>query len=220
MLPCPVSMLLPLELERVEVVNLLEWTLTLFVYATLAVERIANPLPSPSRNLMMLVTLISLLAWTLASACGSANNASCSDGSSYRVTALVGFNNASTLACWSLSPPFTVSGGVKIQSLGDIAGSTYSVFPVGPPIDAGTHTAPNLQYFVIIQGGATISFPTNNQILRVQSDEIYIAADGPSTSALGHHTVVDGGSKILQLPFANEVIPAHTSVPGSCNCLP
>ena len=72
------------------------------------------------------------------------------------------------------------------------------------------------RYFVILEGNATITFPTSDEVLHVQPRRLYAATDNAQTSELGHTTVVAAGSLILQLPFKDGIVPPHTAVPGGC----
>ena len=79
-----------------------------------------------------------------------------------------------------------------------------------------THNAPHTQLFIILKGGATITFPNSSDVLYVQEDEIYIAADAVGTSDIGHHTVLEGGSHVLQMPLAPGFLPDHAATEGQC----
>lgn len=61
------------------------------------------------------------------------------------VTALGAANGASTLECWQLESPFSISAqpgtaGSASFELGDVANFTYAVIPAG--YDGGLHNAP------------------------------------------------------------------------------
>lgn len=61
------------------------------------------------------------------------------------VTALGAANGASTLECWQLESPFSISSqagtaGSASLNLGDAANLTYAVIPAG--FDGGLHNAP------------------------------------------------------------------------------
>jgi hypothetical protein len=69
---------------------------------------------------------------------------------------------------------------------------------------------------VILEGNATITFPTSDEVLHVKPSRLYVATDNAETSELGHITVVHAGSRILQFPFKDGTIPAHSAVSGEC----
>ncbi|KAF9020101.1 hypothetical protein BDZ89DRAFT_1072482 [Hymenopellis radicata] len=132
------------------------------------------------------------------------------DRSVVDITAFIGKNNVTTLECWT--GPATALGGMNVHSLGDISGGTHLVFPKGPAFDGGSRNAPALQFVIILKGSALLTFPqpdsapdTLLETLRLTPDHIYIAGDTADVSALGHHTLVAGGSRILQLPIKGGV---------------
>ncbi|EIM79124.1 small secreted protein [Stereum hirsutum FP-91666 SS1] len=137
---------------------------------------------------------------------------------STQITAIVGVDNRSTLECWTLVPGPDITPNVcrDLQQLGSTSNGTYFVFAAGSPIDSGTHNAPNVQYFIILEGSATITFPDSSETLFVEANKVYIAADSADVSILGHHTVVAGGSRILQLPFPGNEVPKHNATRGKC----
>lgn len=69
------------------------------------------------------------------------------------ITALAAANNASTLECWQMDTPFTIStqqgtaGSAQLQ-LGNTSTMSYSVLPA--QFDAGIHNAPANQYVVTL----------------------------------------------------------------------
>lgn len=69
-----------------------------------------------------------------------------------------------------------------------------------------------------MKGSATIHFPPSSSqaVLEAVPGQLYIAADTADVSAEGHRTVIGAGSITLQLPFANGVVPSHTSTIGYC----
>ncbi|KAL7282704.1 hypothetical protein ACG7TL_004178 [Trametes sanguinea] len=133
-----------------------------------------------------------------------------------QVTAIVGKDMKSTVECWTLDQEYMNVRGMKIQHIGDLTKATYTEMPSDKDFEQGLYTAPNLQFFVIIEGNATITFPTSDEILHVKQGLLYAATDNAATSELGHITVVRADSRILQLPFKDGVIPEHTSTPGEC----
>ncbi|EJF62597.1 small secreted protein [Dichomitus squalens LYAD-421 SS1] len=134
-----------------------------------------------------------------------------------QVNAIVGVNGNSTVECWTLTTDISITSSASVEQLGSIDSASYSYFPGPDPFDSGTHTAPNLQYFFIIGGGGTITFPADpSETLSVKPGQLYIAVDSASTSDLGHHTVINGGSLVLQLPFSGGTIPSHTATSGQC----
>ena len=70
--------------------------------------------------------------------------------------------------------------------------------------------------FVLLEGHANVTFPTSDEVLHVPSLKLYIATDIPETSELGHITVISAGSRFLQFPYKDGLVPAHTAVPGEC----
>ncbi|KAI9057418.1 hypothetical protein FKP32DRAFT_1359427 [Trametes sanguinea] len=132
------------------------------------------------------------------------------------ITAIVGKDMKSTVECWTLDQEYMNVRGMRIQHLGDLAKATYTEMPADKDFEQGLYTAPNLQFFVIIEGNATITFPTSDKVLHVKQGLLYAATDNAATSELGHITVVRAGSRILQLPFQDGVIPDHSSAPGEC----
>lgn len=82
-----------------------------------------------------LLATVSLLAALLHSAAALQLN----------ITALSAANNSSTLECWQMETPFTIStqqgtAGSAQLSLGNISTMSYSVLPA--QFDAGVHNAP------------------------------------------------------------------------------
>ncbi|KAF9260989.1 hypothetical protein L218DRAFT_871157 [Marasmius fiardii PR-910] len=139
------------------------------------------------------------------------------------VNAIVGKKNASSVECWAVEPGFTISPttGNNILQLGNLANASYSVWPNrGGPIDLGLHNAPSIQWVVMLNGGANITFPSaHTPNLTVNPGELFIAADVAGTSALGHRTVGDSGSIVLQMPFQEGILVNHIVVKsnGPCN---
>ncbi|KAF5385667.1 hypothetical protein D9757_005477 [Collybiopsis confluens] len=136
--------------------------------------------------------------------------------------AIVGKNNASSVECWAVEPGFQISPttGNDILQLGNLSGASYSQWPnTGSPIDLGFHNAPAVQWVLMIVGGANITFPdltTHN--LTVSPGELFIAADVAGTSAVGHRTVGDSGSIVLQMPFQEGTVVNHIVVnEGTCH---
>lgn len=75
--------------------------------------------------------------------------ASLATGLNLNITALSASNAASTLECWQMDTPFSVSStagtsGSASLTLGDVANLSYSVIPAG--YDGGVHNAPYNQY--------------------------------------------------------------------------
>ncbi|KAI0668416.1 hypothetical protein C8Q78DRAFT_256913 [Trametes maxima] len=132
------------------------------------------------------------------------------------ITALVGKDMKSTVECWTLAQEYVNVRGMDVQQLGDLSKVTYTEMPKDKDFNQGLYTAPNLQYFVILEGNATITFPTSEEVLSVKSGRLYAATDNAETSKLGHITVVRAGSRLLQFPFKDGVIPDHTATPGEC----
>ena len=69
---------------------------------------------------------------------------------------------------------------------------------------------------MILEGNATIIFPATGEILPIKSGLLYAAADTADVSAIGHITTVHRGSRLVQFPFKDGVIPDHTTVHGEC----
>ncbi|KAI8982778.1 hypothetical protein BD414DRAFT_491102 [Trametes punicea] len=133
-----------------------------------------------------------------------------------QLTAIVGKDMKSTVECWTLDQEYMNVRGMRIQQLGDLAKATYAEMPQDKDFEQGLYTAPNVQFFIILEGNATITFPTSEEVLHVKPGRIYAATDNAATSELGHITVVRAGSRLIQLPFKDGVIPAHTATPGEC----
>ncbi|KAI0713615.1 hypothetical protein C8Q76DRAFT_731935 [Earliella scabrosa] len=161
-----------------------------------------------SKVTTILLSAIATMPW-------HSNATSTTDG--LRITAIVGKKMRSTVECWTLEPKYKNPRGMDIQQLGDLTGTTYIEMPKDQDFTQGPYNAPNLQYFVILEGNATITFPTSGEILDVQPNRLYIAADTATTSELGHFTAVRAGSRILQFPFQDGVIPDHTATAGECS---
>lgn len=69
------------------------------------------------------------------------------------LTAISAANGESTLECWQLSTPFTVSNqagtsGTAIDHLGDVANATFTILPAR--FNGGAHNAPSVQYVVTV----------------------------------------------------------------------
>ncbi|KAI0371511.1 hypothetical protein BV20DRAFT_180173 [Pilatotrama ljubarskyi] len=101
-----------------------------------------------------------------------------------QITAIVGKDMKSTVECWTLAQEFQNARGMRIQLLGDLSKATYTEMPTDKDFKQGFYTAPNLQYFVILEGNATITFPTSDEILHVKPNQIYAATDNAATSEL------------------------------------
>ena len=64
------------------------------------------------------------------------------------LTAISATNSASTLECWQLADPFTVSStpgtvGTAIQQPGNASNASFTILP--PRFDGGIHCAPAVQ---------------------------------------------------------------------------
>lgn len=64
------------------------------------------------------------------------------------LTAISAVNGASTLECWQLSSPFTLSSqagtsGSVVQQLGSAANASYTIIPA--QFNGGAHRAPAVQ---------------------------------------------------------------------------
>ncbi|KAI0689026.1 hypothetical protein C8T65DRAFT_700398 [Cerioporus squamosus] len=139
-----------------------------------------------------------------------------SAGKSLQITAIAGRDMKSTVECWTIEQAFMDVKGMKVQLLGDLTGATYAEMPADADIKQGPYNAPNLQFFTILEGNATITFPDSDEVLHVKPSKLYIAADNAATSKLGHYTVVRAGSRLLQFPFKDGVVPEHTASKGEC----
>lgn len=98
--------------------------------------------PCPNGTLLLLDTLFTLY---IASTSGQA--ATKPDQMHLFLNALVGEEGTSTVQCWAVDPPFTISKqpgtvGAKIQSIGDTSGSTIVFFNETASTNAGLHPAP------------------------------------------------------------------------------
>ncbi|RDX52877.1 hypothetical protein OH76DRAFT_1480470 [Lentinus brumalis] len=138
-------------------------------------------------------------------------------GRSLQLTAIAGRDMKSTVECWTFNQALIDIKGMKIQLLGDLTGATYTEIPAEADLKQGPYNAPALQFFTILEGNATITFPTSDEVLHVKPSKLYIAADNAATSELGHHTVVRAGSRLLQFPFKDGVVPEYTAVKGECD---
>ena len=133
----------------------------------------------------------------------------------------------------SLKLPIPRCPGIKISGKGEYILITTLGLHRCSGFIRRPYNAPNLQcvplcfglqliplrrgrYFVILEGSATITFPTSDEILHVKPNQLYIAADTPKTSELGHITTVRAGSRILQFPYQDGAIPEHTATAGEC----
>ncbi|TBU26100.1 hypothetical protein BD311DRAFT_808762 [Dichomitus squalens] len=135
---------------------------------------------------------------------------------SLQLTTIAGRNNQSTIECWTYSQDFVVAGGLNVQQLGDLTGATYIEVPTSADHTQGPYNPSGPQLFVILSGNATITFPDSLEVLHVKASQLYAAADTHDVSGLGHITTVKAGSKLVQFPFKDGVLPNHTWTPGEC----
>ncbi|KAG7086352.1 hypothetical protein E1B28_002313 [Marasmius oreades] len=145
------------------------------------------------------------------------------DNTTLWVNSIVGKNGVSTVECWGIQPPFVVSSqartvGNKILQLGQLSNASYSVFPDGHPTDAGLHNAPNAQWVVLLSGSGNINFPDSPSTpnLTVKAPELLIAVDTPGTSRIGHRSVWEAGTSVIQMPLAPGFVPGHKTINGAC----
>ncbi|KAF8506433.1 hypothetical protein JB92DRAFT_2651281, partial [Gautieria morchelliformis] len=130
------------------------------------------------------------------------------------VNTLVGVNGASTIQCWTVDPPFTISTqagtvGAKIQSIGNSSGSTIVFFNETAATNAGLHPAPAPQWVLVLKGHGLVILPTTNATLELDTGTIIIANDTKEMSSLGHNTKWSAGSVAVQLPFQGGRVPNH-----------
>ncbi|KAI0737971.1 hypothetical protein C8Q80DRAFT_1114292 [Daedaleopsis nitida] len=139
-----------------------------------------------------------------------------STAKSLQVTALVGRDMKSTVECSTDRISVTMQQQMKVQQLGDLAKATYVEISAEADHKQGPYNAPNIQFFTILEGNATITFPESTEVLYIKPGQLYIAADDASTSELGHLTAVRAGSRLLQFPFKDGIVPAHGATAGGC----
>lgn len=94
-------------------------------------------------SIIHLVSLLQLIASTLAAPTTPAAP------TTLNLTAISAADGASTLECWQLADPFTVSSqagtsGVALHRLGDTVNTSVLVIPAH--FDGGAHRAPAVQY--------------------------------------------------------------------------
>ncbi|KAF3765042.1 hypothetical protein M406DRAFT_243506, partial [Cryphonectria parasitica EP155] len=141
------------------------------------------------------------------------------------VTAISAANNASTLECWQMTTPFSISttsgtAGSASLDLGDVSNLTYTVLPAA--YDGGLHNAPHAQWVVFISGLAYITLPTNTSAAAyVPGGEfgVIFAADTAAVSAEGHRTQYPGVTETvaLQIPVADGKVPDYEVLhSGAC----
>ncbi|MCJ1363973.1 hypothetical protein MMC16_003082 [Acarospora aff. strigata] len=132
------------------------------------------------------------------------------------LTAISTTNGESTLECWQLSDPFTVSNqagttGTAVQQLGNVANASYVVLPAR--FDGGLHNAPAVQYVAFLSGLAHITLPNSNQEAWVRGGRngLLIAADTAAVSKEGHITEYPSNTETtaLQIPIAEGTLPEH-----------
>ena len=100
------------------------------------------------------------------------------------LTAIAAKDGKSTLECWQLTKPITVSStagtsGTLIQQLGDVSNASYVVLP--PKFDGGKHTAPNAQYVFNPRAPSRFeghSYPRRMLMLSVQSTRYVVFLSG------------------------------------------
>ncbi|KUI65316.1 hypothetical protein VM1G_00196 [Cytospora mali] len=134
------------------------------------------------------------------------------------ITALGAANNASTLECWQMDTPFTIStqkgtsGSAQLQ-LGNTSTMSYSVLPA--QYNAGVHNAPANQWVIFLTGLAYITLPgdksTSAYVPGGQFGLIF-AADTAAVSGTGHNTSYPGITETvaLQIPTLDGEIPSHS----------
>ncbi|PSR83815.1 hypothetical protein BD289DRAFT_435236 [Coniella lustricola] len=139
------------------------------------------------------------------------------------ITALGAANNASTLECWQMTTPFTISStagtsGSASLELGDVTNLTYTVLPAG--FDGGLHNAPRAQWVIFISGLAYITLPTNSTTAAyIPGGEfgVIFAADTADVSAAGHRTQYPGVTETVALQMPVDEVPTHEVIhSGPC----
>ncbi|KAL1848874.1 hypothetical protein Daus18300_013486 [Diaporthe australafricana] len=146
----------------------------------------------------------------------------------FNITALGAANNASTIECWQMDTPFTIStqqgtaGSAQLQ-LGNASTVSYSVLPA--QYDAGVHNAPANQWVLFLTGLAHISLPedptTSAYVLGGEFGLIF-AADTADVSGVGHSTSYPGNTETVavQVPTLDGEIPAHSILhDGPCTAV-
>ncbi|KAI3390649.1 hypothetical protein diail_8986 [Diaporthe ilicicola] len=146
----------------------------------------------------------------------------------FNITALGAANNASTIECWQMDTPFTIStqqgtaGSAQLQ-LGNSSTLSYSVLPA--QFDAGVHNAPANQWVLFLSGLAYLSLPedptTSAYVLGGEFGLIF-AADTASVSSSGHSTSYPGSTETvaIQIPTLDGEIPAHSILHnGPCTAI-
>ncbi|KAI9879906.1 MAG: hypothetical protein M1830_006573 [Pleopsidium flavum] len=140
------------------------------------------------------------------------------------LTAISAVNGESTLECWQLSNPFTVSNqagttGTAVQQLGNVANASYAIIPA--QFNGGVHCAPAVQYVAFLSGLAHITLPNSKQEAWIHGGQhgLIIAADTAAVSKEGHITKYPSKKETtaLQIPTAEEAVPEHIVLhEGAC----
>ncbi|KAI1108445.1 hypothetical protein F5Y14DRAFT_436122 [Nemania sp. NC0429] len=142
------------------------------------------------------------------------------------VTAIGAHQGSSTLECWQMDSPFTVSSGLGASSmatavLGGVSNITYTIFASN--FDAGPHNAPYAQWVVFLYGAAYVTLPDDDRYSALITGGpfgIAFAADTQDVSVRGHRTQYPGITETigLQIPTADGKVPAHLVLhPGPCS---
>ncbi|CAN8103336.1 unnamed protein product [Discula destructiva] len=134
---------------------------------------------------------------------------------SLNMTAIGSQNGASTLECWQMDSPFSISdtpgiNGSAVVDLGDVANISYIVTP--PGLDGGYHNPPHPQWTIFISGLAFISLPTNDVSAYISGEfGLIFAADTVGLSKLGHRTQYPGITETVSvsIPTKDGLIPSH-----------
>ncbi|KAM7199784.1 hypothetical protein V8F20_005654 [Naviculisporaceae sp. PSN 640] len=138
----------------------------------------------------------------------------------FNVTALsANKHRVSTIECWQMDTPFTVSTDAGIAgsasiSLGNVTNLVYTVLPAG--FDGGVHVAPKNQWVVFTKGLAVLTIPGDDSPKSTASIQgggfgLIFAADTKEVSDKGHITRYPGITETvaLQAPTHDGKVPNH-----------
>ncbi|KIK62549.1 hypothetical protein GYMLUDRAFT_42018 [Collybiopsis luxurians FD-317 M1] len=169
------------------------------------------------------MNLLFIIPFLISGIAADTNHHITTDNTTLWVNAIVGKNGVSTAECWGIQPGFVVSTqpgtvGNQILQLGSLSNGSYTVFPQGPNVDAGLHNAPNPQWVALLSGEGNVNFPQSPATpnLTINAGDLLIAVDTVGTSTIGHRTVWNGGSVVLQMPFGVGFVPDHKTIEGAC----
>lgn len=132
------------------------------------------------------------------------------------ITALAGVDGEAVIQCWALADPSVISTvpgneGAIASPLGPAEAAFHVRTP--PRVDAGWHTAPTVQYVVIISGVMRVTVPNSEHESWVKGSSVLIAADTSSVvTGIGHRTIYPsyGETVGVGIRTAGGKEPAHT----------